>query len=97
MTAVEPIAQVSRPAVVVVMMSLPAPEGFLRPTLTAMISKAVPQDAQGELQGGIAAVMTVATLSGAIIYAQVLGYFNGSFGPFRSPEIGFFLAATGLP
>ena len=97
MSVVEPIGQVSRPAVVVVMMSLPAPEGFLHPMLTAMMSKAVPQDAQGEFQGGIAPVMTGATLSGAIFYAQVYGYFNGPFAPFESPEIGFFLAATGLP
>ena len=97
MTAVEPIAQVSRPAVVVVMMFVRAPERFLHPMLTAMMSKAVPQDAQGKFQGGIAAVLTVATLSGAIIYAQVFGYFNGSFAPFQSSEIGFFLAATGLP
>ena len=96
MTAVEPIAQVSRPAVVVVMMFVPAPEGFLRPMLTAMMSKAVPQDAQGKFQGGIAAVMTGATLAGTIFYAQVFGHFNGPFAPFQSPEIGFFLAAAGL-
>ena len=42
--------------VVVVLMVVHGPEGFIHPMLTALMSARVPEDAQGELQGGIAAL-----------------------------------------
>ena len=49
------------------------PEGFVHPMMTAMMSKAVPEDAQGELQGGISAVMNISMLAGTVFFAQVFG------------------------
>ena len=70
------------------------PEGFVHPMLVAMMSKAVPDDAQGELQGGISAVMNVAMLFGTVTFALVFSRFMQPGATFRSPDMGFYLAAA---
>ena len=50
-------------AVVVVMLVINAVEGFAHPMLSALMSKAVPEDTQGALQGGISALMNLAMLA----------------------------------
>ncbi len=42
---------------VLVLMILHAPEGFVQPALTAIMSEEAPADAQGELRGGIASLL----------------------------------------
>ena len=79
---------------VVVLMVLHGPEGFVHPMLVAMMSKAVPEDAQGELQGGISAVMNVAMLVGTILFSQVFGYFMQDARGTPSPNVAFYLAAA---
>ena len=79
---------------VVVLMVLHGPEGFVHPMLVAMMSKAVPEDAQGELQGGISAVMNVAMLVGTILFSQVFGYFMQEARGTPSPNVAFYLAAA---
>ena len=69
------------------------PEGFVHPMLVAMMSKAVPEDAQGELQGGISAVMNLAMLFGTVTFAQVFSIFMQEDAAFRTPDAPFFLAA----
>lgn len=78
---------------VVVMMVIHGPEGFVHPMLTAMMSEAVPEDAQGELQGGISAVMNIAMLAGTVFFSQVFGFFLHPDAPIRSPDVAFFTAA----
>jgi MFS transporter, DHA1 family, tetracycline resistance protein len=51
-----------------------APEGFVDPTLTSMMSRDTPADAQGELQGGIASAKNLAMLLGTPLFAQIFGY-----------------------
>lgn len=80
--------------VVVVMLVLNAVEGFAHPMLSALMSKAVPEDTQGALQGGISALMNLAMLAGAIFYTQAFGYFLSEASPIRSPDVSFFIAAT---
>jgi hypothetical protein len=58
------MASSGRCLAVFVLMILHGPEGFVHPLLTAMLTKRVPEDAQGELQGGLSAVMNVAMLFG---------------------------------
>lgn len=77
---------------VVVLMVFHSPEGFVHPMMTAMMTKNVPADAQGELQGGIAAIMNVAMLAGTVFFSQIFGYFNQP-GPYQSVDISFFIAA----
>ena len=78
---------------VVLFMLVHAPEGFVQPMLTAIMSKSVPEDAQGELQGGISSVMNLAMLCGTVFFAQVFGYFLSPAAPVQSPDIAYFIAA----
>lgn len=81
-------------AVVLVMLVINAIEGFAHPMLSALMSKAVPEDIQGALQGGISALMNLAMLFGAIFYTQAFGYFLSEAAPMRSPDVSFFIAAA---
>lgn len=81
-------------AVVVVMLVVNAVEGFAHPMLAALMSKAVPENTQGSLQGGISALMNLAMLAGAIFYTQVFGYFLSEAATIRSPDVSFFVAAA---
>lgn len=78
--------------VVVLLMVFHSPEGFVHPMLTAMMTKNVPADAQGELQGGIAAIMNIAMLCGTLFFAQIYGHFSQP-GPYQSVDLAFFVAA----
>jgi DHA1 family tetracycline resistance protein-like MFS transporter len=79
---------------VVLFMLVHAPEGFVHPMLSAIMSKAVPEDAQGELQGGISSVMNLAMLCGTVFFANVFGYFLSPAAPIQSPDIAYFVAAA---
>jgi DHA1 family tetracycline resistance protein-like MFS transporter len=79
---------------VILFMLVHAPEGFVHPMLTAIMSKAVPEDAQGELQGGISSVMNLAMLAGTVFFSQVFGFFLSPAAPFQSPSMAFFVAAA---
>ena len=81
---------------VIVMMLVHTPEGFIYPMLSALMSKAVPENAQGELQGGVSAVLNVAQLAGTVFFAQMFGYFMSPGAPFQSPAMGFIIASAGL-
>lgn len=78
---------------VIVLLVVHGPEGFVHPMLTAIMSKAVPDDAQGELQGGISSVMNIAMLAGTVFFSQVFGYFMQPNAIVQSPDVAFFLAA----
>ena len=64
-----------------------APEGFVQPMLSAMISKLVPDDAQGELQGGISSIMSISMLLGTLFFSQEFGYFMSGAAWFISPNV----------
>ena len=81
---------------VVVMMLIHTPEGFIHPMLMTMMTKNVPENAQGELQGGVAAVLNVAQLAGTVFFAQMFGFFMSPKAPFHDPAMGFFIASAGL-
>lgn len=81
--------------VVVVLMIVHGPEGFIHPMLTAMMTKVVPDDAQGELQGGISAIMNVAMLAGTVFFSQIFGYFMAP-GGWQSADVAFFVAGAGM-
>lgn len=67
-------------AAVLVLIVFHAPEGLVHPMLAALLSRSVPDDAQGELQGGLAAVTTVTMLAGTLFFTQI---FARSFDPAR--------------
>jgi MFS transporter, DHA1 family, tetracycline resistance protein len=79
---------------VVMLFIVHGPEGFVHPMLTAIMSKAVPEDAQGELQGGISSIMSIAMLLGTVFFSQIFGYFMLPASPVQSPNIAFFVAGA---
>ncbi len=72
------------------------PEGFVHPFMTAMMSKKVPDDAQGELQGGLSAITNIAMLLGTVFFSHVFGRFMREDAAFRSPDVGYWIAAGGI-
>lgn len=81
---------------VLILLVIHAPEGFVHPALTAMMSHEAPEDAQGEIQGGIASLQSIGMLLGTVLFAQVFGWFVEPGGPSLSAGAPFFLAALML-
>ncbi|WP_236019243.1 TCR/Tet family MFS transporter [Fuscibacter oryzae] len=81
-------------AAVVMLMVIHGPEGFVHPMLTAMMSKAVPENAQGELQGGVSAITNIAMLAGTVFFSQIFGHFMAEGREWRSPDVAFWCAAA---
>lgn len=63
------------------------------PALNAMMSSRVRADAQGELQGAIASLTSVAAIVGPIAMTQSLAYFTAPEAPLYFPGAPFILAA----
>lgn len=55
----------------------------------------MPENAQGEVQGGLSVVTNITMLAGTVFYAQLFGWFMGDAEPFRSPNVPFFVAGAG--
>lgn len=77
---------------VLILLVIHGPEGFVHPALTAIMSKQAPEDAQGELQGGIASLQSIGMVLGTVLYAQIFGWFMMPNALIVSPSVGFFLA-----
>ena len=81
-------------AVVMVLLVVHSPEGFVHPALTAIMSHAAPADAQGELQGGIASLQNLAMVIGTLFFAQVFGYFLQPTAPVISTGMAFYVSSA---
>lgn len=81
---------------VIGLMIVHGPEGFVHPMLTAILSQRVPENTQGELQGGISAITNVAMLLGTVFFAQTFGFFMREDAVFRSPNVAFYVGGAGL-
>jgi len=62
---------------VLIFLVIHAPEGLVHPMVTAIMSKEVPDDAQGELQGGLSAIINITMLFGTLFYSRVFAYATG--------------------
>ena len=62
------------------------------PTINAMMSKQIPMDAQGELQGASASLMSVSAIVGPPLMAGLFGTFSRSDAPVYLPGIAFIAA-----
>ena len=80
--------------IVLMLFIVHAPEGFVDPALTALMSRDAPANAQGELQGGIASARNLAMLGGTVMFAQIFGYFMQPSAPVQSPNIAFYTASA---
>ena len=79
--------------IVILLFLVHAPEGFAQPALTALMSREAPDNAQGELQGGIASLQNIAMLAGTFFYAQAFGWFMAPSPVMVTLSAGFFFAA----
>ena len=77
-----------------VALSLGALQGLAYPSMNAIMSKQVPADQQGELQGGVASMMSLTTILGPLVMTQTLGRFSGESAPVHFPGAAFALAFT---
>ena len=63
------------------------------PALNALMSRNVPANAQGELQGGVASLTSLANVAGPLLMTQTLAYFTSPLAPVYFPGAAFILAA----
>lgn len=64
------------------------------PALNALMSQRVPANAQGELQGGVASLSSIANVVGPLVTTQALAYFTAAHAPVYFPGAAFVLAAA---
>ena len=69
-------------------------QGLAYPSMNAIMSKQVPANEQGELQGGVASMMSLTTIVGPLIMTQTLGRFSAPGAPFDFPGAAFVLASA---
>ena len=82
--------------VVLVLLILHAPEGLVHPVFSAILSKAVPEDAQGQLQGGVSSVSNLAMLFGTLFFSQIFALTTADGAPAARAGWAFFVAAAVL-
>lgn len=73
--------------------ALAAFSGLAYPSMNALMSQQVDGTAQGELQGAVASLSSLATIIGPPLMTQLFGYFTGPTAPFQLPGAAFLLAA----
>jgi MFS transporter, DHA1 family, tetracycline resistance protein len=80
--------------IVILLFLVHAPEGFAQPAMTALMSREAPENAQGELQGGIASLQAIASLVGTFFFAQAFGWFMQPNPIAVTPSAGYFICAV---
>lgn len=70
-----------------------APGGAATPALQAIASRTTPPDAQGQLQGVLSSINSVAMIISPLIMTQVFHLFTGPAAPVLAPGAPFVLAA----
>jgi len=75
-------------------MALGLLQGLAYPSMNAIMSKQAPPDQQGELQGGMASMMSLTTIIGPLLMTQTLGRFSAPDAPVYFPGAAFLLATT---
>jgi DHA1 family tetracycline resistance protein-like MFS transporter len=63
------------------------------PSMNAIMSKQAPPNSQGELQGGVASMMSLTTIIGPILLTQTLGRFSAADAPIYFPGAAFLLSS----
>ncbi len=68
--------------------------GIGGPALQAMISRGVPDNEQGALQGSLASVGSLTAVIGPLVASVAFGYFISDAAPVKIPGIAFFIGAV---
>ncbi len=67
--------------------------GLAYPSMNAIMSQQVPADAQGELQGGVASLYSLALVVGPPLMTQLFGRFSAETAPIHLPGAAFICSA----
>ncbi len=67
---------------------------LITPALTALMSRRVPADAQGELQGALSGVLGVTLIISPVLMTQIFGHFTSAAAPVYLPGAPFLGAAV---
>lgn len=67
--------------------------GIAGPALQSIISKQVPANEQGELQGGLTSLQSVTTIFGPLLASNLFAYFSADDAPIFFPGAAFMMAA----
>ncbi|MFT4520041.1 MAG: DHA1 family tetracycline resistance protein-like MFS transporter [Halioglobus sp.] len=78
---------------VYVFLTIGAAQGFLGPAVQGMMSARTPANSQGELQGALGSMASLAAIISPVVMTQVFGYFTSETAPVYFPGAGFLLAA----
>ena len=68
--------------------------GLVYPSLQSLMSAEVGRDAQGELQGAVSSLVSLAAIVGPPVMTQAFAYFSGMDAPVRLPGAAFVVAAV---
>jgi DHA1 family tetracycline resistance protein-like MFS transporter len=63
------------------------------PSINALMSKQIPPNAQGELQGGMASLSSINSILGPYCFTQLFAYFTSSTAPIQFPGAPFLATA----
>ena len=75
-------------------LALTAMQSLVMPSMNGMMSRRVPADAQGELQGFGGSIAALAAIIAPAIYNPALAFFTGTGAPVYFPGIAFAMAAV---
>ncbi|WP_136634956.1 MFS transporter [Pseudooceanicola onchidii] len=78
---------------VIVLLVIVSIEGLVNPCLTSLMTAEVPDDAQGELHGGLSSLANLAMLFGALFFTQTFGWFIRPEATTPSPGAPFMICA----
>ena len=68
--------------------------GLVYPSLQSLMSAEVGRDEQGELQGAVSSLVSLAAIVGPLVMTQAFAIFSGPAAPVRFPGAAFVLAAV---
>lgn len=67
---------------------------LVTPAMRGILANQVPSDAQGELQGAIASLVSLTAIVAPLLMTQLFGYFSSDAAPVHFPGAPFFAAGT---
>jgi DHA1 family tetracycline resistance protein-like MFS transporter len=68
--------------------------GLAFPSLNALMSREMPKNAQGELQGAVASTFSLTAIVGPVVMTQLFGYFTSPAAPIYFPGAAFIFATS---
>ena len=67
--------------------------GLVYPSINAILSRLIPANAQGELQGGVASLSSISAITGPPLMTQLFGHFSAAGASIHFPGAAFLFAA----